>query len=226
MGKKPRTRRESWGTVHLTCCAPKWQHSCIPSCLFGNVNGGVGSSDLESEARIPSTDPYKIHGSSFIHVPHPGGPPASTWSWVLKSVPCSIGTGGANAELGHNSNKFTLLLQILEWSSRNRDFWNFPVCSRTTVQATLWDVVRWDDSRVGVSQVSERMRWRQWLLKYRREERRGGRWDIRARIAGVWGKICFHKEHCAASVAQSLSKTLWGFSFPDLSSNFSSVATV
>ena len=29
-------------------------------------------------------------------------------------VPCSIGTGGTNAELGHNSNEFTLLLQILD----------------------------------------------------------------------------------------------------------------
>lgn len=62
----------------------KRQHSCTPSCLFGNMNSGVGSSDLESETCIPST--YEIHGSSFIHVPHPGGLSASAWCWVLKSV--------------------------------------------------------------------------------------------------------------------------------------------
>lgn len=91
------------------------------------------------------------------------------------------------------------------------------------MQATLGEGIRrWDSSRVGVSQLRERqrMRWRWWLLKYGREGRRWGRWNITARIAVVCRKIHFPKDCGAASVAQypkpCKACVIWGIYFPKM----------
>ena len=79
------------------------------------MDSGVGRSELESETLMPSAytgrhvvllSPTLLAQVNLQHLPGPG--PRNLF------VPCSTGTGGANAELGHDSNKFTLLLQILD----------------------------------------------------------------------------------------------------------------